>query len=232
MNITKEDTKEVSITESQVIPMKENLLPPPNSDYSPIEMTYLSYLITKNKYDEYKSMEALISRSAFKYTFAFLYFLSLTIVRRIEKVNKSNADAPKANYDYCDQQIDTRLFLLFLEVILPTFFMTVFGAFCSLLTYRKRLQITSLDENYNLASLKVIKRAEVFMIVKAIWLMIGFTIWSLRNILTIFELVENECMTDRTIRDRFWLLNFYIFTFFGVLVSVFTVIVIPGAILF
>ena len=226
------NTKEVvSITESQVIPMKENLLPPRNTEYSPIEMTYLSYLITKNKYDEYQAMNALIARSALKYTLAFLYFLSLTIVRRIEKENKQDSP-PNANYDYCDKQVDTRLFLLFLEVILPTFAMTVFGAYCSLLTYRKRLLVDSIDETFNKGSLKIIKRAETFMIFKAIWLMIGFTIWSLRNIITIFELVENDCIKDRTLKDRFWLLNFYIFTFFGVFVSVFTVIVIPGAILF
>jgi len=63
--------------------------------------------------------------------------------------------------------------------------------------------------------------------------MVGMTIWSLRNIFTIFILFENHCVGfDRTKLDRFWLLNFSIATFFGVAVSVITIILIPGSILY
>ena len=88
------------------------------------------------------------------------------------------------------------------------------------------------NNNFNLYSAKVIRRAENFVSLKTIWVMVGMTIWSLRNIFTIFGLFENDCMKDRDRLDKFWLLNFYICTFFGIGVSVITIILIPGAILY
>jgi len=70
------------------------------------------------------------------------------------------------------------------------------------------------------------------MIINSIWMMTGFTIWSLRNILTILELFHWNCMKGRDQDDKFWLVNFYLFTLIGYTISVVTIIVIPGTILY
>jgi hypothetical protein len=70
------------------------------------------------------------------------------------------------------------------------------------------------------------------MIVKSIWFMIGYTIWSLRNILTIFELLNNDCMKNTDSKTKFLLINFYFFTIYGYLISLITIILIPGAALY
>jgi hypothetical protein len=70
------------------------------------------------------------------------------------------------------------------------------------------------------------------MIVKSIWFMIGYTIWSLRNILTIFELLNNDCMKNTDSKTKFLLINFYFFTIYGYLISLISIILIPGAALY
>lgn len=126
--------------------------------------------------------------------------------------------------------------MLFALVIAPLFLMMVFGAYCSSMRlYKKRLaHDCSNDTNnqFNLVSLRQIKRTENFMIVKSIYAMVGFTIWSLRNIVTIFELFKDDCMVNRRMIDKFWLLNFYIFTLVGYANAIITLIVIPGAALY
>ena len=64
------------------------------------------------------------------------------------------------------------------------------------------------------------------------WLMIGLTIWSLRNIWTLFKLNDNKCYEDRPPIDRFWILNFYLFTLSGYVVAVISLIIFPGAALY
>lgn len=126
--------------------------------------------------------------------------------------------------------------MLYLLVILPSFILTVGGAYCtSLRVYRNRLRKDCQydeDNHFNKASLSVLKRAENFMVFNSIWLMVGFTIWSLRNILTILELLHYDCMKDRAASDRFFLLNFYLWTILGFLIAAITVVIIPGAALY
>ena len=62
--------------------------------------------------------------------------------------------------------------------------------------------------------------------------MIGFTIWSLRNIVTILELFHYDCMKDRDPEDKFWLLNFYFWTLGGYLISFITLMIVPGTALY
>lgn len=72
------------------------------------------------------------------------------------------------------------------------------------------------------------------MVVTNIWLMCGFTIWSLRNIFTLVILFSNACFyenKDDTVY-RYWLFNFVLFTLFGYVVAVLTVLVIPGIALY
>jgi hypothetical protein len=132
--------------------------------------------------------------------------------------------------------VDFRLLMLYLLVFLPSFLLTVGGALCtSIRVYRKRLtKDCELDDTntFNLRSMKVLKRAENFMLLNTVWLLIGFTIWSLRNILTILELFHYDCMKNRERADRFFLFNFYLWTLIGYAVAVVTVVIIPGAALY
>lgn len=66
------------------------------------------------------------------------------------------------------------------------------------------------------------------MVLQIVWTLIGFTIWSLRNIFTIFSLVHYSCWSNRTMSDHFWMFNFFIFTFIGYVLAVITIILIPG----
>ena len=75
-------------------------------------------------------------------------------------------------------------------------------------------------------------RAENFMIAKSMLYMVGFTIWSLRNIFTIIYLIDENCMKNTTKIDKFWLLNFYFFTLFGYAIAVLTLLIFPGAALY
>ena len=79
---------------------------------------------------------------------------------------------------------------------------------------------------------QLIFRAENFMIAKSIIYMVGFTIWSLRNIFTIIYLIDQSCMKNTTKIDKFWLLNFYFFTLFGYAIAVLTLLIFPGAALY
>ena len=62
--------------------------------------------------------------------------------------------------------------------------------------------------------------------------MVGYTIWSLRNIFTIIYLFENNCLKGTTKIDKFWLLNFYFFTLLGYFISILTLLIFPGAALY
>ena len=70
------------------------------------------------------------------------------------------------------------------------------------------------------------------MISTKIWFMVGMTIWSLRNIITIIYFFEHECLKDRSRIDKFWIMNFYLFTFVGYFTALITIIVFPGALLY
>jgi hypothetical protein len=77
--------------------------------------------------------------------------------------------------------------MLWAAILFPTFLMIFFGAFFSIRKYEKRIKKPLVpDSNYNKNSLIILKRAENFMIFKTFWTMIGFTIWSLRNIFALF----------------------------------------------
>ena len=96
-------------------------------------------------------------------------------------------------------------------------------------SYLKRLGNKNADQ---IMALRVGQRAENFMIAKAVLYMVGFTIWSLRNILTIIYLFENSCMKDTSKIDKFWLLNFYFFTLYGYFMAIITLLIFPGAALY
>ena len=83
-----------------------------------------------------------------------------------------------------------------------------------------------------MTTLKILQRAESFMIATKIWFMVGMTIWSLKNIITIIFFLENECFQDRSRIDRFWIFNFYMFTSMGYLIALITLVVFPGALLY
>jgi len=70
------------------------------------------------------------------------------------------------------------------------------------------------------------------MVIRKIWMLIGLTIWSLRNIVTILELFDNKCIKNREMIDKFWLANFYVFTLVGYATALITLIIIPGAALY
>lgn len=83
-------------------------------------------------------------------------------------------------------------------------------------------------------TMKIMRRAENFMIIKNIWMMVGFTIWSLRNIFTLVTLIELGCFTssDQDKGYRFWMLNFIVFTVVGYILAILTIFVIPGIALY
>ena len=70
------------------------------------------------------------------------------------------------------------------------------------------------------------------MILKSVWLLVGFTIWGSHNIVFIIVLFNRNCMKNRTVADRFWLADFYILTLFGLLLAIFTLIGLPLFVLY
>ena len=117
-------------------------------------------------------------------------------------------------------------------VVTPCFILCIFGAFCSMRSYRARIVKPSKNYSFQMNTLKILQRAETFMISTKIWFMVGMTIWSLRNIITIIFFFENECLKDRSKIDKFWIINFYLFTFLGYFTALITIIIFPGALLF
>lgn len=67
---------------------------------------------------------------------------------------------------------------------------------------------------------------------KILWFLIGFTIWSTRNIVAIIVLFNRGCMENRNTLDRFWLASFYILTMMGLVVAIFSLIVFPMWVLY
>lgn len=215
-------------------------------------MSYVTYLVVKKKWEDLQSMDAIITRNMVIQCVLLFYFTILGALRRKYVHHKeSQAEAATSNElqgeeyeaetasEYlkkCDRQVDRRLLLLFLLVIVPSFLLTVGGSYCtSLRRYRKRMTADcSNDESnsFNLNTARIMRRAEHFMVLANVWLMVGFTIWSLRNIFTILALFHYDCMDDRDTGDRYWLVNFYIWTLLGYAISLMTILVIPGAALF
>lgn len=115
---------------------------------------------------------------------------------------------------------------MFFFILIPMFLLNFFGAYCSQRSFWKNLK-----KNQKNAK-RIIARAENFMIVSAIWQFVGLTIWSLRNIWTLFLLEYKDCYRDRSTIDRFKILNFYIFTLAGYVFGVITLIIFPGAALY
>jgi hypothetical protein len=103
------------------------------------------------------------------------------------KKKEHKDDEDKKNFHNCDIDIWHRFLTLFIFILIPTFLMIYLGAFFSIRKYEKRIKKPLVPEsNYNKNSLIILKRAENFMIFKTFWTMIGMTIWSLRNIFSLF----------------------------------------------
>ena len=65
--------------------LSAKLIPVQGEEFVPIEMTFLSYLVVKLKFEEYRQMSTIISRGALKYSIFFGYFVSLIFVRSYQK---------------------------------------------------------------------------------------------------------------------------------------------------
>jgi len=117
-----------------------------------------------------------------------VYFVALSsLKKRSHKEDKSKTEEEKHRFKMCDIDIWKRFLFLLLLILIPTFLMIFLGSFFSIRKYEKRIRKPQVPEsNYNKNSLIILKRAENFMIFKTFWTMIGMTIWSLRNIFTLF----------------------------------------------
>ena len=107
------------------------------------------------------------------------------------------------------------------------------GAYFSIRKYEKRIKKTLVPEsNFNKNSLLILKRAENFMLFKTLWTMVGTTIWSLRNIVNLFEIYNHDCYFKGNKIDKFFIVNFYIWTLLGYILAFITFIVLPGTALY
>ena len=82
------------------------------------------------------------------------------------------------------------------------------------------------------ATSRLLTIAQISMIIKSVWLLVGFTIWGCRNIVTIIILMNQDCMKERILVDRFWLASFYILTLFGLLLAFISLIGLPMFVLY
>ena len=193
-------------------------------------MTYLSYLIAKCKFDQIQSFSRIVNNKALQYTAWLSYFIAVGVAK---KVYKNYNDIIITEKDKkCNGPLTHRIFIMFGLVVTPCFILCIFGAFCSMRSYRARIVKPSKNYSFQMNTLKILQRAETFMISTKIWFMVGMTIWSLRNIITIIFFFENECLKDRSKIDKFWIINFYLFTFLGYFTALITIIIFPGALLF
>lgn len=152
-------------------------------------------MIAKYKYHDYLDLKNIIIRDVKSYTVFFLYFLALTALKKKEKEKQSeNLDGDPKTFHNCEIDTWVRFFMLWLAVLIPTFLMIFFGAFLSIRKYEKRIKKPLVPEsNYNKNSLMILHRAENFMLFKTFWTMTGMTIWSLRNIFTLFKISHFDC---------------------------------------
>ena len=88
------------------------------------------------------------------------------------------------------------------------------------------------NDNFNNHSRLILQQAESLMLFKTGWILIGMTVWSLKNIFTLFELNKYACFDDRSLRDRFWIANFYMWTIIGYIAAIITIIALPGVALY
>jgi hypothetical protein len=167
----------------------------------------------------------IVNWSSIRHLVLVSYFTGVAIARIIYKTyNESNTEKNE-----CDYSITKRIIVLYGLVIFPSFLLVTLGAWCSMYSYNNKIKTRIHNQRY---LLQIISRSENFMIAKSVLYMVGFTIWSLRNIFTIIYLFTNDCMKDTSKIDKFWLLNFYFFTLFGYGIAVITLLIFPGAALY
>jgi hypothetical protein len=232
--------------------------------FSPIEMSFITYLVVKQKLKHLTDFSTLVKRSSFLHAIILVYLIGMSSFRKYwrKHMERSNQAPPPEGYEEqlfysndvryssralvpdtddflkCDEAVDFRLLMMFVLIFLPSFCLTFFGGYLtSLRIYKRRIVQSCVEDDtnrYNMNTLKILRRTENFMIIKNCWVMVGFTIWSLRNIFTLIQLFEFNCFTKHNSDKiyKFWMLNFIVFTLSGYIHAVITLFFIPGMALY
>lgn len=107
------------------------------SSFVPIKMTFLTYLVAKQKYNLDTRMLFYIKKRCFIYILLTVYMTSFSFYRKWQSPPEQETDE---NIKKCNFQISWRMLMLFLLVLLPSLLVTFFGAYCNMRKYRRRLQ--------------------------------------------------------------------------------------------
>lgn len=152
-----------------------------------------------------------------RWIFILLYFTGVKIVRRIQGDDILYPNLPD---DECNKPVAERIIMLFFAVIIPCFAILSFGAVNFFMYKHNTLKRNELSP-------KLLNISQYSMIVKTLWLLIGFTIWSMRNIVYIIILFNRNCMNGSDTVDKFWLVNFYVLSLLGLVLAIISLIVFP-----
>ena len=155
-----------------------------------------------------------------KWVIILIYFVATSLVRKKYGDENYADDFLKK----CDKPVATRIGTLFFFVILPNVALLIFAAI-NYHIYRKR----TLE---GCTTPRLLTISQCAMIIKSLWLLVGFTIWGSHNIVYIIVLINQNCMKNRSVADRFWLADFYILTLFGLLLAILTLIGLPLFVLY
>ena len=95
-------------------------------------------------------MEKIIRNSLISYFIIGLYFTGVSVAKHYKDYNKRKTDPQNydeeelyvdTNYHRCDIHISFRLLMLFVTIFLPVFLITLFGGYCKIRQYKKRLSM-------------------------------------------------------------------------------------------
>ena len=109
-------------------------------------------------------MEKIIRNSLISYFIIGLYFTGVAFTKHFKDYNKkSNVnendqfELSETDYHRCDVHISRRLLILFISIFIPVFFITLFGGYCKIKAYRKRLGMNYIqNDTFNLKSRNIL----------------------------------------------------------------------------
>jgi hypothetical protein len=126
--------------------------------------------------------------------------------------------------DFCANKIAFRVGKLVVVVLVPVMAITYFGAYRPMKKYEEQINISG----SNNSSYQLIK-SECFLALRILWLLFGFTTWSLENI----ELIQDleyfglDCEAKEFSIEVILYLNFYLLEVIGAVIAIVTLVGIP-----